>query len=69
VTIEADGPPWTDYPNSPNCHANVWRLGPRGGAAVNIRCTRCGQWFNTLIFGWLIPPLPPREEETTDKRS
>jgi hypothetical protein len=43
VTIEADDPrPWTDYPNCPDCHANVWCLGPRGAAAVNIRCTSCG---------------------------
>jgi hypothetical protein len=50
--------PWPDYPGCPDCDANLWEFGPRGGAAVNIECAQCGGRFNALIFGQLIQRLP-----------
>ena len=46
--------PWEGYPECPDCGANAWQLGPRGGASVNIKCTLCGEAFNAVLGLWLI---------------
>ena len=29
-----------------------FQLGPRGGAAINIKCCGCGQLFSVTNMGW-----------------
>jgi hypothetical protein len=45
----------TDITNGycPVCEGNGFRLGPQGGAAINIECVNdvCRQRFNVVMFG------------------
>lgn len=38
----------------PNCQYRGFRLGPRGGASINIECCGCSARFNVVNFGWSI---------------
>lgn len=38
----------------PDCGGGGFRLGPRGGASINIACVHCGHRFNVVNMGWRI---------------
>lgn len=35
----------------PDCGADKFHEGPRGGLATNVQCLGCLSWFNVSIFG------------------
>ena len=34
------------YNKCPDCGSDRFMEGPSGGAAVNVKCSGCGHWFN-----------------------
>jgi len=38
----------------PKCSYRGFQLGPRGGAAQNIRCCGCGKYYNVITRGWRV---------------
>jgi hypothetical protein len=61
--VGRDVVPWESYPECPDCGANAWRLGPRGGLSVNIECTRCGEAFNAVLALQLIQRITGGAQE------
>jgi len=39
----------------PKCGSEKFLAGPRGGAARNIKCAKCGYWMNVTPILRLIP--------------
>jgi Zn ribbon nucleic-acid-binding protein len=39
----------------PKCGCDEFLAGPRGGAARNIKCARCGYWMNVTPVPRTIP--------------
>jgi len=39
----------------PKCDSEKFLLGPRGGAARNIKCVECGYWMNVSPIPRTIP--------------
>ena len=35
-----------EYNACPDCGCPTFREGPTGGGSVNVKCNRCGHWFN-----------------------
>ena len=42
----------------PRCGCGEFLEGPHGGAAVNVRCSKCGYWMNIVLLPggrhWII---------------
>ena len=58
--IRSDGteePFWStpSTPLCPNCGSSEWLMGPRGGAAQNIKCDNCGKEYNYCPPFDLVP--------------
>jgi hypothetical protein len=38
----------------PDCDHKGFRVGPKGGASINIECCGCGARYNVTNIGWNI---------------